>query len=310
MMIPLFDAHCDTAYATLRTGEGFWQNAGHQDIARSARFSPRVQVYAIFDKADALEERYRLQMDHIQSQLRAHSDRIALCTSASEIKKAHALGRQAALISVEGAGLIGCSVEGLERACREGVRLVNLTWNFENALSGSNDEGAGRGLTPLGRQFVDRCFDLGVLVDVSHLSDPGFWDVMALARGPVVASHSNARALCAHKRNLTDDQFRALVQNGGVVGINLYAEFLGDDPDVDTVLRHIFRFLELGGERHIGIGADLDGCDRLPKGISGVEDMGKIYEALLRAGVSEALAYDIFFGNFMRLFERIEETAK
>lgn len=302
MEMPLFDAHCDTAFRTLEKGEGLYRNSGHTDLRRGGEYKPRVQVYAIFDEGGDLRAKYRRQLFHLKSQLEMNSGIVSLCTSKADILKTISQGRQAAVISVEGAELLGCGEEGLREAYKDGVRAVNITWNHENALSGSNAEGTDRGLTPAGRDFVRRCSKLGVIVDLSHISDPGFWDTLETAEGQIMASHSNSRAVCAHRRNLTDDMFRALMARGGVAGINLYAEFLGENADIETVVRHIGHFLELGGERNIGIGADFDGCDRLPRGIRGIQDMGRLYEALLNRGVPKNVADDIFFNNFMRIF--------
>ena len=202
---------------------------------------------------------------------------------------------------MEGGELLRCGISELEEAAAEGVAAVNLTWNFENLLSGSNAEGRDRGLTERGAAFVRRAQELDVLVDVSHLSDPGFWDVMAVAEKPVIASHSNSRALCGHSRNLTDPMFRALAEHGGVAGLNLYSEFVGGRNDVEAACAHILHFLDLGGEKNVGIGADFDGCDRLPEGITGLESMDRLYEALLKNRVPQSTADDIFYHNFMRV---------
>ncbi|MGE4485611.1 MAG: dipeptidase [Oscillospiraceae bacterium] len=302
MGTPLFDAHCDTAFETLRKGEGFRENTGHNDLVRGSAFFPRAQVFAIYDKGGGIREKYRRQIEHIKAELSINSDIISLCTSGSDIGSAVAAGKQAALISVEGAELLGCSPEGLIEAYGEGVRIVNLTWNFENRLSGSNAEGKDKGLTKDGIEFVKLCGNLGVTIDLSHISDPGFWDVLEYAEGPVIASHSNSRTVFAHPRNLTDDMFKALVERGSAAGINLYSDFLGEDPDIDTVISHIEHFLELGGEKSVGIGADFDGCDKLPRGIEGIQDMGKLYDSLLGRGFTQSVADDIFFNNFMRIF--------
>src|SRR5699024_6221623 len=134
-----------------------------------------------------------------------------------EVRRAWAQGRADALLSVEGAQLLGCDPGRLERAARDGVRVITLTWNRANALSGSHRDHPERGLTEQGRRFVRRMGELGLLVDVSHLSPAGFWDVMELSRRPVLATHSNARAVWEHTRNLTDGQITAIIKNQGFV---------------------------------------------------------------------------------------------
>jgi len=306
MPIPLFDAHCDALWRAVRCGESLREGGGHVDLVRGASYAPRAQVFAIWEMSGDREEAYGRQLSFFNREMELCPELVVSCRSAGEAHSAFSSGRQAAFLSVEGAEMIGCSLNGLERAWHDGVRFVNPVWNYENRLCGSCAEGENRGLSAEGKAFVRRCGELGMTVDVSHMSDPGFWDVMDIPGVNVIASHSNARALCGHVRNLTDDMFRALTERGGVAGINLYAAFLGDGADVKTVCAHILHFLELGGERSIGIGADFDGCDRLPSGMRGVQDMRTLYGALLAEGVAENTANDIFFGNFMRNLNLID----
>ena len=225
--------------------------------------------------------------------------------SGTGLKHAAETHRIAALLSVEGAELLDCSPAQLDWAREQGVVMINLTWNHANALSGSNLEQPQRGLSPQGRDFVRRAQALGILIDVSHLSDPGFWDLMDLTEQPVVASHSDARALCAHPRNLTDEMFRALREHGGFVGLNFYRLFLGRDGSLDAVFAHLEHFLELGGEKTLGFGGDWDGCDALPDGIRGIQDMDRIYDKMLQRNYSSELIEDLFYRNLKRvLFER------
>ena len=148
--------------------------------------------------------------------------------------------------------------------------------------------------------FVREMGQLGVYADVSHLSDPGFWDLFRMTERPVVASHSNARALCPHRRNLTDDMFRAIRDTGGVVGINLYADFVGGDS-MEQLIAHIERFLSLDGEKTVALGGDLDGCEALAAGFSGVQDVAKLYQALEERGYPQTLLEDIFWNNWRRI---------
>mgnify|MGYP004597030339 FL=1 len=141
------------------------------------------------------------------------------------------------------------------------------------------------------------------MLDVSHLSDRGFWQLCEHASRPFVASHSNARAVCAHPRNLTDEQFRALCDCGGVAGVNLYADFLREDAPatLDDVYRHIDHFLELGGDGHLCLGGDLDGCERLPDGFGGVNDYRKLQDYLHARGYAEAVLENLFYKSLMKV---------
>ena len=216
--------------------------------------------------------------------------------------------RMAALLSVEGAELLDCDLDKLRQAYAWGVRAVNLTWNHPNALSGTNAEERERGLSAQGRAFVQEMQRLGMLVDVSHLSDPGFWDVMEIAGKPIFASHSNARDVFFDTRNLTDAQFTAIIKNNGVAGLNLYAGFLGRAADLDTVTRHLEHFLALGGERNLSLGGDWDGCTVLPEGIEGIQDLDRLYEHLLRRNYHEELVRGIFYSNLMRVVSEVCNT--
>ena len=165
--------------------------------------------------------------------------------------------------------------------------------------------GSGSGLTAQGREFVADAQEMGVALDMSHISERAFWDVLEIAEKPVIAGHSDAKALCEHPRNLSDRQFCALVQLGGGAGINLYPDFLGLSRDVDAVIAHIEHFLSLGGERAVFLGCDLDGIDKTPEGISGVQDLGKIYEAMLRRNYPEALVRRVFWDNLYDIMRKM-----
>ena len=181
-----------------------------------------------------------------------------------------------------------------------GVRLLNPVWNRANVLSGTNAEDPERGLSAKGRDFIRALEEYGIYPDVSHLSDAGFWDLVHIARRPIVASHSNARAVCPHRRNLTDDQFRAIRDSGGVVGLNLYLHFVGQ-PTMDALVAHVEHFLALDGEKTLCLGGDLDGCEALAAGMTGMQDVPRLYEALKARGYSDALLEDIFWNNLRRL---------
>ncbi len=305
MNIPLFDAHCDTALCIFQQGKSLRANDLHTDLLRRRAFSPCAQFFALFSDAGECdpEKNFRSELKNIKAEAAKNSDLVSLCKNSGEAKEAFKAGKTAAFLSVEGAEQLGCSVEGLEWAYAEGVRAVNLTWNYANALSGSNADRPEEGLTEKGRAFVRRCRELGVLPDMSHISEKAFWDVYE-SGGVMFASHSNSKSVYCHRRNLTDEQFAAIIETGGVAGLNLYAEFLGENATCDTVIAHAERFLSLGGEKAVAIGADLDGCDALPEGISGIQDMEKLYEAFLRKNYSESLLRDIFFNNLFNLIER------
>ena len=313
--IDLFDGHCDTILARLVHGGSLRKNEGHLDLERTGEYGRYAQFFALFGQPEDVSERglkkaelwqlfqeeYRL----FQREMRANEDLIVHCRTGEEARAAFAGGKAAAFLSVEGAELLECSLERLEEAHALGVRAVNLTWNYANALSGSNAERPEQGLTAQGRAFVDKMGRLGMLVDVSHLSDPGFWDVEERVSGPFFASHSNAREVFFHTRNLTDAQFTAIIEHNGVAGLNLYADFLGVHADLDAALAHLEHWLDLGGAGSIALGGDLDGCSRLPEGIRGVQDWDRLWDRLLQRNYSEALLRALFFENLMRVVSEV-----
>ena len=306
----LFDGHCDTILRCYLEGGGLRRQAGHLDLERRRGKGRWAQFFAAFGSPEdmpgrSLWEVFLEEYALFRSEVDANADLVAFCRTGEEARAAFAAGKTAAFLSAEGAELLDCDLDKLRLAHRMGVRAVNLTWNHPNALSGTNAEERDRGLSDLGRTFVRTMGELGMLVDVSHLSDPGFWDVMEVTDRPVVATHSNSRAVFPDPRNLTDEQFTAIINTNGVAGLNMYAGFLGEDPDFDTVVSHLEHFLALGGENNVSMGGDWDGITRMPRGMSGIQDMEKLCEHLLRRNYSESLLEKVFYSNLMRVVNEV-----
>ena len=322
MNISVFDAHCDTGSVALREGKSLRENDLHVDLARGSRFGRYAQVFAVYVRREAgsLEEmdyaedqpaevlvpKADAQLSFISSEIAKNGDLVALCRSAAEIRAANGAGKIAALISVEGAELLGCDFARLRDAYARGVRIVNLCWNYDNAVCGAANGMTGSGLTSRGREFVLTMQETGMAVDLSHASERTFWEVCELAKRPVFASHSDAKELCDNPRNLTDGQFMQLVKMGGVAGLNMYPRFLDDlgVADLETVVAHAEHFLSLGGEKTVCLGGDWDGVEFLPAGLSGIESCGELYEAMLRRNWKEDLVRDIFYNNLFNYMER------
>ncbi len=302
--IPYFDGHCDTISECTHRGWSLRRNEGHLDLERLGGFQKAAQVFALFADAErspagTLWAECQKQHEVFVRQLAENADTAAFCRTGADIAAAHGAGKVAALLSVEGAELLDCDPEKLELAAGWGARLVNITWNHVNALSGTNVEQPDRGLTDRGRVFVEAAYGLGVLPDVSHLSDPGFWDIAEMGLGPIVATHSNARAVCGHPRNLTDDMFKAVRDSGGVAGLNMYEGFIGGAHTLDDAVRHVDHFMELDGEKAVALGGDWDGCE-LSFGWRGVQDLPALWAALADRGYGPGLLEDIFFNNWLR----------
>lgn len=306
----LFDGHCDTILKCYLEGGGLRRQTGHLDLERRRGKGSWAQFFATFGSPEdmpgrSLWEIFLEEYALFRSEIDANADLVTFCRTGAEAEAAFAAGKMAAFLSAEGAELLDCDLEKLRMAHRMGVRIVNITWNHPNALSGTNAEEPDRGLSEQGRAFVKTMGELGMLVDVSHLSDPGFWDVMEITHRPVVATHSNSRAVFPHPRNLTDEQFAAIINTNGVAGLNMYAGFLGDDPDLDTVVSHLEHFLALGGENNVSMGGDWDGITSMPRGMNGIQDMEKLYEHLLRRNYSETLLEKVFYSNLMRVVNEV-----
>ena len=321
----VFDCHCDTAMSMLMDGQKLDHNRLQISLDRASRLGGYAQFFGHFtsfaDHKDPdhkgppeLEammkdmtsyKMFHNMYDNLLLEVERCRDRAAICRTGAEGDAAIAAGKTAVFLSIEGAEAVSCDPGLLDEAWEMGVRMVSLTWNFQNALAGTNTTGGG--LTAQGREFVRRAQKLGMLVDTSHISEEAFWDICDITDGPVIASHSNAKAICGHSRNLTDEQFRELCQTGGFTGMNLYTSFLDEEAPVtlDTVRRHIDHFLDLGGEKHIALGGDLDGCETLPEGFTGVDDYAKLYDTLLGAGISQTTADGIFFNNVMEVVKKV-----
>lgn len=301
MNIPLFDCHCDTGAHAREHGEKLRRNRMQLDLERLSHYSPAGQVFAVCAADDAEPVKFAdVSIAFFLEQIKENSDIVKLCLNFRDILSAEKEGKIAALLSIEGAE----QISDIDAAYRQGVRIVHMTWNHDNALCGAAMD-SGAGLTQEGKRFVMRAQQLGIMLDMSHISERGFWDTLSISTRPVIAGHSNAKAVCNVTRNLTDAQFTALVKQGGGAGINLYPEFLGLGCDIDAVFAHIEHFISLGGEKSVFLGCDLDGIEQMPKGISGVQDLGRIYEALLRHNYPERLARDIFRNNILRVMEKV-----
>ncbi len=300
-MIPLFDCHCDTISRVIAEGGSLRKNGFHTDLERLHKFAPCAQVFAVCaETLDRPVEKADAMLRRLSQEIEENSDIVMLCLNFHDIKKAAESGKVAVFISIE-----GCEqISSLESAYQDGVRVLHPTWNFDNELCGAA-MGSGNGLTEKGRAFVKKAQRMGFILDMSHISERGFWDTLEACEKPVIAGHSNAKALCNVPRNLTDEQFNALVLIGGGAGINLYPEFLGLGKDINAVIAHIEHFLSLGGERSVFLGCDFDGIDSTPTGLDGVHKLDKLYNELLNRNYPEALVRALFWDNLYDIMEKM-----
>ena len=289
-----FDAHSDLLYDVTRrrlAGEEHILETHHLDRLRSGGVEGLVLALWYGDSqgltfwrdvpgADREDVRLAAMLDHARAEL-ARCSQIQLVRTVREAEAAREAGKLYAFLGIEGMAAFGTDAGALDRCYESGVRLGMLTWNEENALAAGAGGDPGKKLTAPGRAVVRRMRELHMLVDVSHLNDAGFWDVMDLAGGPVIASHSNCRALCDVRRNLTDGQLRAIRDTGGVVGLNVYHGFVHAEAEKQTaemLARHAAHMAEVMGVEHVGCGFDF--CEFMGPpdndGAAGLEDASRI----------------------------------
>ena len=244
----------------------------------------------------------------LQNTLDANAEKMTFARTGSDLKRAMADGKTAAFFTLEDGRSVGGSFEKLKQYQDLGVSLISLTWNYENCFgypNSSEPEKMNLGLKPFGKEAIEYMNEIGMVVDVSHLSDGGFWDVVSVTKKPFVASHSNCRAISPHQRNLTDEMIRALAEKGGVAGLNLYAKFLNADVQCSTsmvsdMVAHIQHMICVGGLECAALGTDFDG-------IQGTLEVGDptrmeiLFEALRKSGLSQDAIDQIAWKNGLRV---------
>lgn len=314
MNVSVFDFHCDTLLSLL--GEDMNQagslrkNSGHIDLERASKFDGYAQCFACFTTSLKEEQGglspvviFERELATIQRELDKNKDLMTLAYSPKQIEKNREEGKMSAILTLEGTAGIGYDPELLGDLWNIGFRISSLGWNEKNPLTGSHVTGGG--LTDQGRAYVHTAQSLGMLIDVSHISDEGFWDIMRITQAPIIATHSNSRAVWDNSRNLTDDMFKAIVETGGAAGYNAARYFTGENATLDTICDHIFHFLELDPTgRHIALGGDLDGVGHMPDGFEGVQSWPKLADRLKERGLSEHTIQDIFWNNAIGVMER------
>ena len=313
MSFPVFDLHCDTALALmgkdLMGGIDLKKNKLHIDLERASMLPGYAQCFACFT-TPAMREWHQAsplviferEMGTILSEIEKNAKKIRLAYSAKDVRENYEKGIMSGILTIEGPAGFSFDPGLLADLYLVGFRMTTLGWNEQNLLVGSHKTGGG--LTDTGRLFVKEAQRVGMIVDVSHISDEGFWDIMKVTEKPIVASHSNSRVVCDVSRNLTDDMFKAICETGGVAGFNQCAPFVGENPDLDTVCDHFLHWLELDPEAdHIALGGDLDGCDTLPSGFDGVQSYPAMAAKLLERGVTEDMLRKIYWENALGVME-------
>ena len=323
----VFDLHCDTLDRLVLSADpavpgGFFEhdaevprarmsaldsNDAHISLERTSAFS-WCQCFAVFvpDElfgASAWDIFVRVQRFWEQERLRLR-DKIECVSNAEEYRASFEAGKTAGMLTVEGCSFLeddGFAEERLDDLAAAGVRVATLTWNGANALGSGND--TADGLTSFGVRMMHELERRGIVVDVSHLNEPGFRGACEVAARPFIATHSNARAICGHPRNLADWQLREIAERGGIVGLNFYNGFLRDDgfpATTDDVLRHVDHILEVAGPNVLALGSDYDGSD-VPEWLEPCSKVQGLYQ-LLEAEFGRDIAEAVFHRNAERFF--------
>ena len=310
----VIDTHCDTIMGVVngKYELGVERDNGHLDFPRMKRGGVTTQLFACYIeppfKPTRSLRRCVQMIDAIYSQTEKFADQAEIAYTAQDIVRIHEEGKIGVVISIEGGEAIEGDLGVLRMLHKLGVRCIGLTWNQRNDIAdGVGEIRAKGGLTNFGVSVIKEMNRLGIVVDVSHLTKPGFWDVIEESSAPIIASHSNAEAICAHPRNLDDDQIRALAKNGGVMGMNFCPPFVSPNEVVtlDEMLDHVDHIVKLVGADHVGIGSDFDGIGSTPVGLENVSCMINFTRGLVARGYSDEDIKKILGGNYLRVFQQI-----
>lgn len=281
--IRYYDGHCDTIVKCKDANEGLYSNSGHLDIERRGGGIQFFDVCLAPRQYKAPFSNAAQYIDYYFSELEKNNAYAAHIKSYKDIEERRRDGRLGCLLALEGGEPLEGEPEALGTFYEMGVRSVSLTWNYRNLLgTGAKEKERGAGLTRAGCAVAEEAERLGILLDVSHLNDGGFEDVLRLTKKPFIASHSNARAVCPNMRNLTDSQIKAIAERGGSIGINLYPPFLAEGKNVglEDIMRHIRHIINKGGSEAVALGTDFDGIDVTPDGIEDCSCIGLIFNAV------------------------------
>ncbi|MBR5515841.1 MAG: membrane dipeptidase [Clostridia bacterium] len=279
----LFDLHCDTLYEMYKRSCSFTENELNISLKKAEGFEKYAQVLAIWSQNDISEEARFEQFLEIYN---TYKEKIP-----ADFPN---------ILAVEGGGALAGNIKNLELFYSLGVRFLTLVWGGESSIGGAHN--TDKGLSDFGYEVLKKCFDIGIIPDVSHASDKMFWQVNEEAQKcgkPFVATHSNSRKIHHHTRNLSDEMFKAIEKCGGVVGISLEPTHASpkDEPDESDICRHIIHYLELGGENTVCLGCDLDGVTRNIKAIPDISHLYKIADFLKKEGLADSTVENIFYNN-------------
>jgi len=308
----IIDLHCDTLTDTAYTSTGAPDPLNDPKRVISFDALPKdvhwAQMFAVFvpDELRGVPavEFFQRHADSFHRQMEKFSGLTVSCVTGTEVEEAWQAGKTASILTVEGGAALGGALENVKLLADRGVRCMTLVWNGENEIASGNM--TDHGFTNFGRLVVPEMERCGILVDVSHLNDRGFFELLDLAEKPFVATHSNARAVCGHKRNLTDEMIGQMVQRDCLIGLNYYINFLDDACKAETpdfMYRHIAHFYELGAEKNLALGSDFDGSD-LPAWLNTPEKVAELYGYLLSRNFTALQLDGLFYRNALEFLKQ------
>jgi len=309
------DAHADTISRALLRDPAqqslYINNTLDVDFSRLSEFDAPVQVFALWLSDRFVEtgfEQTNRQIDFFEEQVALHSDLIEIALDLDDIRRIAREGRISAVLSIEGGEALMGDIDNLDHFFNRGVRIFAPVWNRENELGFGQATDSTEGLTDFGIEVIKRMDELGMILDVSHLNEAGFWDAHNASTRPYMASHSNAYAVMPHNRNLRDDQIMAMIERGGIIGFNMFPQIVapGDVVTMDEVLAHFHHFIQIGAVNYIGLGCDFDGIPSMPQGIYCVSSL-HVFNEILANEFGEYIAFRIMEGNFYDFFVRFFE---
>lgn len=302
----LIDMHCDAFWKLSEGNTDLCVDVGKLQKAKSL-----AEFFACFIYTDGTYEGSFEKTLHILSigktYLQQHANQIKITRSRADYEENKKNGKISAVLTVEEGGILEGGLSRLDELWGKDIRLMTLLWNYENCIGYPNSRNKTimeKGLKPFGFEVVERMNELGMVIDVSHMSDGGFWDVITHSKQPIVASHSNARSLCNHPRNLTDEMIRAIADKGGLIGVNFYPYFVNEKgvATVDDIVSHIQHIIHVGGEDVVAIGTDFDGFDEGELELAHIGQMNLLCEAMEKAGLKGKIE-KISYKNAEKIFD-------
>lgn len=306
-MVKFIDLHCDTLTKCFETSQNLYENNLHIDIKKINNFMPSVQVYAIWLKKSLYKNGYTQTkniIDFFDNQILKNQKYISKATNFNDILKNQKLNKHSAILSIEGFECLMGDLNKIDDLFQYGVRMASLCWNYENDFGYGAWQNQKLGLKDLGKLAIKKLNSLNIIIDVSHLNEAGFWDVYNISEKPFLASHSNCFSLCNNSRNLKDEQIKAIKDKNGLIGINLYKNFLTNSKlaSIDDIYFHINHIAKLIGFENICLGGDLDGIDDMPQKIENLLGYKVLFNEL-KNKFSLNILEKIFFENAYNFFK-------